>query len=210
VAGTVPGTGIGQFVIGVSPLGTISAYDIWQTVISQYADSPILTALIQDFAQAVDPTANFDSYYDTIFNWETAVGIGLDIWGRIVGIGRIITIPSNNDFLGFQEAGSWQPFGQAPFFGNEAVSNNFILSDSAFRNLIQAKAASNLWDGSILSLNSILLNLFPGRGNCYCTDGLDLTMTYTFKFALQPVDLAIVNSGVLPRPPGVSVTVVQG
>lgn len=209
--GSAPGqNAISSFVIGISPIGTISPYDIWQTVISQYANSPIIDALIEDFAQAVDPTENFDNFYDTIFNWETAVGVGLDIWGAIVGIGRVITLPSNDDYLGFQEARSWQPFGQASFYSGTTVTNNYSLIDSAFRLLLQAKASANLWDGSIPALNSILLNLFPGRGNCYCTDGLNLTMTYTFKFALQPIDLAIVSSGVLPRPPGVSVTVVQG
>jgi len=200
---------IGVFKVGVSPIGTIDPFDIYKTLISQYANSPTLLALIESLAQAIDQTANFDSYYDTIFNWETAVGVGLDIWGRIVGIGRVLQLPSNEDFFGFQEANSWQPFGQAPFFGTGSATSNFSLSDPAYRQLIQAKAAANIWDGSIPVLNQILLNLFPGRGNCYCTDGLNLTMTYTFKFALQPVDLGIVNSGVLPRPAGVSATVIQ-
>lgn len=208
--GNAPGgNSIGAFIIGVSPIGTISPFDIWTTCVSQYANSSILTALIQDFAGAVDPTEDFDNFYDTIFNWETAVGVGLDIWGSIVGVGRVLNLPSNTEYLGFQEAGSWQPFGQAPLFSGAPVISNYTLADSAYRQLIQAKAAANLWDGSIPSLNSILLNLFSGRGNCFCTDGLNLTMTYTFKFALQPTDLAVVSSGVLPRPPGVSVTVVQ-
>lgn len=208
--GSAPGqNAIGSFQIGLSPIGTISAFDIWKTVISQYADSPTLTALIEDFAEAIDPTFSFDQYYDTIFNWETAVGVGLDIWGRIVGVGRVLQLPSSGSYLGFKEANSWQPFGQAPFYSGGGVTNNFSLSDPAFRVLIQAKAASNLWDGTIAGLNSILLNLFPGRGNCYCTDGRNLTMTYSFAFQLQPVDLAIINSGVLPRPPGVAATVVQ-
>ena len=42
------------------------------------------------------------------------------------------------------------------------------------------------------------------------TDGLNMTMTYTFRFPLTPVQLAIVqNSGVLPRTSGVAATVVQ-
>ena len=72
----------------------------------------------------------------------------------------------------------------------------------------QAKALFNVSDGSIPATNQILLNLF-GQG--YVTDGLNLTMTYTFPTALTPVQYAIVlNSGVLPRPPGVSTSVVQG
>ena len=44
----------------------------------------------------------------------------------------------------------------------------------------------------------------------YVTDGLDMTMTYTFAFQLSPVQSSIVfNSGVLPRPCGVAASVVQ-
>lgn len=206
----VPGSNaIGIFRVGVSPIGTISPFDIYTTVENQYANSPTLTSILESMSAAVDPTEDFDNYYDTIFNWETAVGVGLDIWGRIVGVGRVLALPSQSDFLGFQEAGSWQSFGSGILYSGGAASSNYSLSDPAFRTLIQAKAASNLWDGSITSLNSILLNLFPGRGNCYCTDGLNLTMTYTFTFPLQAVDLAIISSGVLPRPPGVSATIIQ-
>ena len=70
------------------------------------------------------------------------------------------------------------------------------------------KALFNVSDGSIPAINQILLNLF-GQG--YVTDGLNLTMTYTIPTALTSVQYAIVlNSGVLPRPPGVSTSVVQG
>ena len=46
VPGTIPGrSGIGQgFAIGVSPIGTIPLFNIWTTVIQQYANSPRLNA----------------------------------------------------------------------------------------------------------------------------------------------------------------------
>jgi len=39
---------------------------------------------------------------------------------------------------------------------------------------------------------------------------MNLTMTYTFDFALSPVQAAIVASGILPRTSGVLATIVQG
>jgi hypothetical protein len=75
--------------------------------------------------------------------------------------------------------------------------------------LILAKALANISSCSAPAVNKVLQLLFPGRGVCYATDGLDMTMTYTFLFALTPVEAAIVDqSGVLPRPAGVSATVV--
>lgn len=198
---------IGFFEVGVSQIGTIPAFDEWDTVLSQYANSPIIGMITTCFAAAMDPTQNFEGFLDTIFNILTAVGYGLDVWGRILGIGRILSIPVV--YAGFEEPGSWVGFGQGPLYSGQGAGTAFALSDDAYRLLLLAKAASNIWDGSIPQANQILLNLFPGLGNCYVSDGLDLTMTYNFEFALSPVNLAIVNSGVLPRPSGVSTSILQ-
>jgi hypothetical protein len=198
---------IGSFQIGVSPVGDIPTFDEWQTVISQYGNSPIMDMLITCFNMTMDQTENFDQFFDTIFNIMTAEGYGLDLWGRILGITRVLSIPAN--FFGFEEPQSWQGFGQGPFFSGETTGSSFSLADDPYRLLLLAKAASNIWDGSIKQLNQILLNLFQGLGNCFVVDGLDLTMTYTFDFPLSPVNLAIVNSGVLPRTSGVSTSIVQ-
>lgn len=200
---------IGSFTIGVSAIGTISSFDFWTTVISQYANSPIITSIIESFFDAMDQTANIDAYFDMIWNLNTAQGYGLDCWGRIVGVTRIVPVPGTITYFGFEEAASSGVFGVGIFFSGSPLTNNFILSDDGFRILILAKALANISDGSIKSINAMLLTLFPNRGNAYVTDGLNMTMTYTFAFSLSAVELSIVqNSGVLPRPAGVSVTVV--
>lgn len=185
------------------------------TIISQYSNSPTLVQLVQNLDTYIDPNANLDLFFNMIWNVDTAVGIGLDIWGRIVGVGRVLQVASGI-YFGFAEAGdstSESPLNSGgPFFAGGATTGNFALSDDAFRLLIYAKALSNITNGSIPAINQILLNLFPGRGNCYVTDGQNMTMTYTFQFTpnLTPVEFAIVSqSGVLPKPVGVSATVVQ-
>jgi len=209
----VPGSNaIGQFIIGVSPIGTIPSFDVWLTIISQYANSPILSQLCTDIGQYLDRTADFDSFYDTIWNVDTAIGRGLDIWGKIVGVQRVLHIPQGTRFLGFEEAGGTtvDPFGQSPFFSGTPLTDNFSLSDDSFRVLIFAKALANISDGSIPSINQLLLNLFPNRGNCYVIDNLNMTMTYEFKFILSTVEAAIIEqTGVLPKPVGVLADVVQ-
>lgn len=204
---------IGSFTIGVSPIGTISPFDPWVTVLSQYANSPILTGMITAFNDAMDNTVDLDNFFDMIWNVLTAQGYGLDVWGRIVGAARTVSITEPEEFLGFGEAGDpdWQPFNSAPFFGGSPLTTNFILSDTSYRTLILAKAFANVCDGSITAINQILLRLFPNRGNCYVTDGRDMTMTYTFEFVLSPVEATIVQQspGVLPTPAGVSATIVQ-
>ena len=202
---------IGNFVIGVSTIGDIPPFNYLRTIISQYANSEILTRLKANMDAYIDQTANFQSLFDMIWNVDTAQGYGLDVWGRIVGVSRTLNVVSPGDYFGFQEAlpGS-QPFNQSPFYIGTPLTTNYELSDSAFRVLIFAKALSNICDGSIPAINQILMKLFPNRGNAYVVDGLDMTMIYKFEFVLTPVELAIVlQSGVLPKPTGVSATVQQ-
>jgi hypothetical protein len=183
-----------------------------RTIISQFSSSPTIVAMLTNFNDCIDPSQDFDAFYNLVWNVDTAVGYGLDVWGRIVDVGRIVEVPSGEITFGFEEAGtaSAAPFNQGTFYAGTSLTSNYALSDDAYRVLILAKALANISDGSIRSINQILLSLFPGRGNCYATDGLDMTMTYTFEFDLSPVEFAIVSqTGVLPRPPGVLATVVQ-
>lgn len=209
----VPGSNaIGVFQIGVSPIGDIPSFDVWTTIISQFANSEILAGLCTNFAQYLDPTVDFDSFFDTIWNVDTAIGKGLDIWGRIVGVQRVLQIPVGGRYLGFEEAGgaTVDPFGQSPFFAGSPLTSNYSMPDASFRVLIYAKALSNISDGSIPSINQLLLNLFPGRGNCFVVDNRDMTMTYMFKFLLTEVEAAILEqTGVLPKPVGVLANIVQ-
>lgn len=183
--------------------------DFQRTIISQYSTAPTLNQLLFGWNENLDPGVLIDLFYNQVWNVDTAVGWGLDVWGRIVGVGRVLELAAEK-YLGFEEATtlSADPFNQSPFYSGQQTTSNFILADDGFRVLILAKAAANIWDGSIPGLNQILLLLFPDRGNCYVIDNRDMTMTYFFDFELTPVELAIVlQSGVLPKPAGVSATV---
>jgi len=188
--------------------------NVEQTIISQYANSPTIVQLIQNMNGYIDPSADIDSFYDLIWNVDTAVGKGLDIWGKIVGLdnGRILKIPSAELNLGFDEAGtlSATPFGSGAFYSGAPVTQNYSLGDDAFRTLILVKALANITDGSIPSYNRLLQNLFAGRGRCYVNDLGNMQMRYTFEFFLQPFEMAIMTqSGALPRPTGVLASIIQ-
>lgn len=207
-----PGSnGIGTFQIGISPIGTIPAMDPWSTIMAQYANSKILTSLILNMAAYIDPTEWFDEFWSQFMNLPTAFGTGLDTLGRLVGVGRVLQL-STAVYFGFEEA-TPGPVGfnsGAPFFAGGGSTMNFALADAPYRVLILAKALANISDGSMRSINAILSTLFRGRGNAYCTNGLDMSMTLTFAFTLTPVELAIITqSGAIPIPVGVSFTVVQ-
>lgn len=200
-----------------TPEPAASPFDPWTTIISQYANSPILDEIILEFNAAVDQTENINNFYDMIWNVATAVGYGLDVWGRIVGVTRVVQLPNAVPaYFGFEEAsGSWSGWGGGGgggiFWSGGSPTSNALLSDDQFRLLILAKAAGNISDGSIPSINQILLTLFAGRGDCYVIDNQNMTMTYFFSFALTPIEAAIIaQQNVLPQPAGVAITIVQG
>ena len=186
------------------------AFDYKKTIISQYSNSATMMQLIDSFDGYIDPTANYDQFYNLIWNVATAQGYGLDVWGRIVGVTRVLQVATGvNLGLHGPSGNSGDSLNVAPFYSGGPLISNYALSDDAFRTLIYAKALANISDGSIPSINAILMTLFGAGGNVYCTDGLDLTMTYTFSYVPSLVDQAIVEqSHALPKPSGVALTVV--
>lgn len=188
------------------PGSVVYFFDPSVTVLSEYANSPVMMRLVNYFAEWLDPASRFQQFYEDIWNIETAKGFGLDIWGRILGVNRVLQVPVG-EYLGFESDADAQPFGHGIFYSGSRATNNVALTDQAYRTLLLAKAALNITDASIPSINAILLDLF---GDGYVRDNLDMTITYVFSVALTPLQTAIVyQSGVLPKPCGVSFTVEQ-
>ena len=192
-----------------------------QTLLSQYYNSPTIYALLDNFNSAVDPTVDLANFYSNIWNVNTAVGSGLDIWGKIVNVSRYLQIPGSLAFLGFDEAYlapyasvGPQPFNQAPFYQSVSQTTTYALPDDIFRRLIMVKAAVNIGNLSVPNINSFLQYFFGTSisgspyGVAYVIDGLDMSLTYHFNFIPNAWQLAIVqNSGVFPRPAGVALNV---
>ena len=185
--------------------------NVQQTIISQYANSPALTALIALWNDAIDPNANLAQFYADYWDINTAVGAGLDNWGIILGVSRYLTIPSTNTYFGFYDgAGDWLGFNQAPFNSGATATQCIALPDNEYLQLLLTKAAANICRTTIQALSRLVQNLFGSFGPCYALDLGGMMMSYVFQFNLTPVQLAIVeSSGVLPHPTGVGVIIVQ-
>lgn len=184
--------------------------NIEQTIASQYSNSPTLVQMIDSMNQFFDPSVDFQAFYDYVWNVETAQGFGLDILGKIVSVGRDLTVPNPAiDPFGFAEA-SAQPFDQAPFYDGQPLTITYSLADTAYRQLILTKALSNISNCSAPSINQQLRNLFPDRGRCYVNDNYDMTMRFTFEFELEPFELAILlQSNAITRPAAVDLTIIS-
>lgn len=184
------------------------------TIISQYANSPLMLALLGSINAAVSPYEDFELVYNSILNINTAVGYGLDVLGRIEGITRLITIPANTSFVGWKEANSWQPWGQAPFWdgntGELTVATVVALSDSVFRNVVLAKALANVSNCSALSINKILQVLFGASSTqyAYIQDLGNMTMVIKFLASISLINQYIITQkAIIPKPAGVQASI---
>lgn len=186
-------------------------YTLAPALLSQYANSPALLAFMEYMNQWIDPAADLDLFYNNIWNIQTAVGVGLDIWGRIVGAPRTLQLSNTQNYFGFKEGSpSFYPFNNEPFYAGKVQGQLYTLSDASYRVYILTKAFANICSYSIPSMNALLNFMFAGRGSCYVQEtSTPLTMQYVFNFPLTTWEESIIlQPGLLPRPAGVGVTVV--
>ena len=191
----------------------MTAY-LGNTVQKQYSNSVTLLQLLSDFDQWCDLTLFTEAFLANVWDISTAVGFGLDIWGRILGQSRNLQItqtPSDN--FGFNinshPGTQWMPWSQAPFYGGQSAGTvTFPLQDAYYRQLLLVKAAANIATCDCPSINALMRAMFGTRGPCFV--GYDLThpmdIGYHFNFFPTPVEKSIIESGLFPQPAGTSVT----
>ena len=198
----------GNYVIERSTVAT--SPNIGLIDISQYAQSPVLSALMCYLGQYFDQSQNVTNFFFDVWNIDTAVGFGLDFWGQVLGVTRYLTIPGEVAYLGLTgpAGASGQPFGEGVWYDGATSTETYELPDDDYRTLLLAKAFANICRTCIPVLNQLLRILFQGLGDAYVLDNGNMSMTYYFGFTLTTVQLAVMEqSGVMPHPTGVSVTI---
>lgn len=188
----------------------------WEdTILTQYSASTRLLSIIDTFNQAISLDDFTDEFIAKVWDLTTNETFGLDIWGKIVGIGRYITAPIDSDSFGFSEADNGAsdyplPFNDSPFFAGVQETTSVRLSNDAYRTLVLCKAFSNISIATIPDINKFLRMLFAGRGKAYCVNYRDMTIGITFEFSLAPFEESILtNYDVVPVPSGVQLNIHQ-
>ena len=154
--------------------------DKQEYVQSQYGDSPTITVILNDFRSDILPGADIGVLYDNIINVDTAKGIGLDIWGRIVGVERNMYVDDSYvdyPLFGFRGGGSnANPFNQGMFFDPDQVISGervlVTLDDDNFRRLIMYKALANISSADMASINRLASILYQDE-DLLCTNIVD-------------------------------------
>lgn len=177
-----------------------------QTIMSQYANSPRLMSIIEGCWSGIDPERFTADFYELVMSLPTANRFGLDIWGRIVGVGRTVTFPDpSGEYLGFDDG--FYPFGERPFSAPGSSSSAWELSNDAYRQLILMKALSNIVYATAPNINALMRAMFGRRAYCLITG--HMKMRYVFEFDLSPYQRHLVyNTDILPRPCGVEISII--
>lgn len=176
-------------------------FHIDATVQSQYAASPHIRALVDAYWEALNPDADIDLIYKNMIDPDTAVGFGLDVWGRIVAIGReYLAADEENIYFGFNPNSSinsrLDTFDNAPFF--KKIDGKVRLADPDYRTYIFIKAMINIGDCSLASINRMLKLMFP-NAEIYCLHVDTMVLRLVIRSELAAADKqALLNLPWLP------------
>lgn len=108
--------------------------DVQEYIQSQYSNSPTMKQILLNLAYNINPDADIDVFYQNIMNIDSANGVGLDIWGTIVGAPRKLQL--------------------------EEDSKEIILSDDMYKNYIKFKMLANISPATLETLNKISYILY--------------------------------------------------
>ena len=158
---------------------------------------------------AGDALANVEVTYDSGAN---IFSITLPTEGRIAppitgsasgGVATALGLDDGEVIAGADE--TYVGFDQARFVSSiPQLSPRVPVGDEYYRQLLRTRGAWLLSDGSVLSLQAALRQTFP---DAIYQDNQNMSLTVTYTEALQMLDQVARDSGVIPKPCGVSLTI---
>ena len=180
-------------------------FDIQTTVLTQYQKSPAMLGIIDTF-KYIDPANGVNEIYGKIWNIKTANSYGLDIWGLILNVDRVIEITSG-DFFGFAGTG-FSPFNVFPFYNGKATGY-YRLDTEAYRELLLISASRDTSDVSLTTINQITAALYGARGICKVEKISTMKLRFTFDFIPENFEIALLkNESIVPVPTGVDYEII--
>ena len=171
----------------------------------QYSNSVKIQALANYAQQWFNSEDKLNLFYGVVMNLDTASGYGLDVWGRIVGANRYITLPDlDTKWIGWNGT-KFFPFNQGFWYsGQDNTLKSYRLSDPAYRRCILLKAMLNISTLSCPQINQALNLIFGERGASWCEDLGNMAMALHFRFSMEPWEIAVIQyDDYCPKPAGV-------
>ncbi|HDL5817258.1 TPA: DUF2612 domain-containing protein [Mannheimia haemolytica] len=165
-----------------------------KTIISQYANSPIMNRIIQFADEYLETKDCFRQFYNIYWDIDTAEGVGLDFWGVVLGLSRFVEINDQTTCQGSSIASTE--------LKDKVNPTSYRMNDAMYKSMLFVKAMTNIVYATAPNINKILQILFKERGRAYFVKSGTMTARYVFEFKLLDVEKAIVMT-LLPRPTGV-------
>lgn len=180
--------------------------DYIDLITSQHRNRPKFAGVT---ASAVAPLALTVGMVDTsmlqAWDIDTAIGTQLDQVGEWIGATRYVEQPLVSVYFSWDDviATGW---GHGYWQGKHDPSTGVIaLADDMYRLVLYAKIASNNWDGTRETIESIWDNSFGDTSTLTLVDHQDMSITIGLQgIAINDVLLYILTSGRIPlKPEGV-------
>lgn len=178
------------------------------TIQSQYSTSPTIIKLIESMRERISPKVDIQLFFDSIFNIATAKGVGLDIWGRILGIPRHLDVDDMDGYFGFDPS-DFEPMDWGVFWCGYVEKRQVAMHDEAYRTILFWKAMANICSDDIATLNALLQGLFPG-GETMCRENDIMEIDLYTYFELEPYTRSLLYTyGFLSKGAGVGTRVTE-
>lgn len=191
-------------------------------IIWQYKGKPRAVQTAELFDGLVEPTWNGLASLTETYDIDNAVGVSLDVIGRIVGISRVLAAATPRSFFGFNGSADQTdfpnpyagPFTRGQRLGGRwyryggAIADSSLANDDEMRTLIRLKVIKNYQSGTIPNLMQAL-NVLLGGTYANAIDNLDMTVTiFAIRSRVTPfVRFVFDKMDLLPRAAGVQLLI---
>jgi hypothetical protein len=188
--------------------------DVMQAILWRHNQADNLASLLTQKQAWYDLNQEqfWNDWFTNVFDLRTANDFGCAVWAKVLGVPLgVIVQPDYTTKKIFGFAAFGQNFDRSNFANKTqaviplTIEQKRLILRLRFAQLI-AKGASVTW------VNRIIQYIFSdlGYGAVYVLDGLNMTCSYVFTFAI-PSQLTFVlqNYDILPRPDGVLLTTIS-
>lgn len=174
--------------------------DLTKALLWRHNDAVKLQSLIANKQAFYDKqvTSFFSDWKKDVFDLETANDFGLMVWSIIldfpISINSTESAPDNSSF-GF---GAFRKN-----FGHQfsPPADTLSLTTDIARIVLKLRFYGLVTRATIPECTAIVKEVFKSYGDCYCLDGLNMTIRYIFNFNLPSGLRQIFNDyDLLPRP----------
>ena len=181
--------------------------DLIQHLLWQYNDAENLPALLQAKQDWYDVSQEdfWNNWFRDVFNLDTVNSFGISVWAVILNIPLFEgQEPISEDFPTFGFGPFNKNFNNGRFVGLTDPIQMLTLEEK--RILLKFRYFQLTTDMTLTAINQFMADIF-GMGVIFVTDGLNMTITYSYTNAFNPNLLTVMQEFELfPRPAGVSVT----